>query len=71
MLAGPGRAGLDPCADPLETVRARLHLVRGSMQRTAQVLVEVLSVRRRAVVAWSGHDSCSRALRRAVMPRAV
>jgi hypothetical protein len=32
MLAGVGRTGVvDPRADPLETIRARLHLVRGSV----------------------------------------
>ena len=71
MLARVGRAGPDPRADPLKPVRPRLHLVRGSVQRTTQVLGEVVSLRRHAVVAGSGHYSCSRAARRAVMPRAV
>ena len=71
MLARVGRAGLDPRADPLKPVRPWLHLVRGSVQRTTQVLGEVVSLRRHAVVAGSGHYSCSRAARRAVMPRAV
>ncbi len=71
MLAGVGRTGQDPRSDALKAVRPRLDLVRGSMQRTTQVLGEIVSLRRRAVVAGSGHDSCSRAARRAAMPRAV
>jgi hypothetical protein len=31
MFVRPSRAGLDPRADPLETIRVRLHLVRGSV----------------------------------------
>jgi hypothetical protein len=71
MPAGVGRTGPDPLADPLKPVRPRLDLVRGSMQRMTQVLGEILSLRRHAVVPGSGHYSCSRAARRAAMPRAV
>jgi hypothetical protein len=69
---GPaGVGGSDPCPDPLQAVRVRLDLVRGSTQRVVQELVEVLPGRWLTVVAgWHSH-SCSRAARRAVMPRAV
>jgi hypothetical protein len=72
--AGAGGPGPHPRADPLESVRMRFDLVRGGMQRPAQVLPEVHrvgSLRRGAVESGSGHYSRSRAARRAVMPRAV
>src|SRR6185437_12429856 len=72
--AGAGGPGPHPRADPLEPVRVRFDLVRGGMQRPAQVLPEVhrvRSLRRGAVESGSGHYSRSRAARRAVMPRAV
>ena len=72
--AGAGGPGPHPRADPLEPVRVRFDLVRGGMQRPAQVLPEVHrvgSLRRGAVESGSGHYSRSRAARRAVMPRAV
>ena len=71
MLAGVGRPGPDPCADPLQPVLAWLDLIPGGMQGMPQELAEVVSWRRRAVGAGSGHYSCSRAARRALMPRAV
>ena len=51
MLAGVGRAGFHPRADPLQAVRVRLDLVRGRVQGTAHVIGEVVSLRRGAVVA--------------------
>jgi len=68
--AGAGGPGPHPRADPLESVRMRFDLVRGGMQRPAQVLPEVHRVGG-AVESGSGHYSRSRAARRAVMPRAV
>ena len=64
-------AGPDPGADPLQPVRARLNLVGGGVQGMTQEVAEVVSWRWRAIVAGSGHYSCSRAARRAAMPRAV
>jgi hypothetical protein len=71
MLAGVGRPGADPRADPLESVRPRFQLVRGSVQLATQELAELGSLRRHAIVSGSAHYCCSRAARRAVMPRAV
>jgi len=71
MLAGVGRAGPHPGADPLQPVRSRFELVRGSVQLATQELGELGSLRRHAVVSGSRHYSCSRAARRAAMPRAV
>ena len=71
MLAGVRRSRLDSFADPLQPVRARLDLIRGGAQGMTYELAEVVSWRRRAIVAGSGHYSCSRAARRAAMPRAV
>ncbi len=71
MPAGVGRPGPDPRTDPLQAVGARFDLVRGSVQLTTQEVAEVLALRGRAVVAGSHHYSCSRAARRADMPRAV
>jgi hypothetical protein len=71
VLAGVGRPGLNPGADPLQPVRPRLDLIRGSVQRPAQVLREFGSLRGDAVVAGSGHYCCSKAARSAAMPRAV
>jgi hypothetical protein len=71
MLAGVGRTGTDPRADPLESVRPRFQLIRGSVQLATQELAELGSLRRSAVVSGSAHYSCSRAARRAVMPREV
>jgi len=51
MLAGVGRTGFHPRADPLQAVRVRLDLVRGRVQGTAHVIGEVVSLRRGAVVA--------------------
>lgn len=69
---GPaGVGGSYPRADPLQAVRVRIDLVRGSMQRMVQELVEVLPGRWLTVVAGWHSYSCSRAARRAVMPRAV
>jgi hypothetical protein len=71
MLAGIGRAGQHPGADPLKPVGSRFELVRGSVQLATQELAEFGSLRRHAVVSGSRHYSCSRAARRALMPRAV
>ena len=71
VLAGVGRPGPDPRANPLEPVRPRFQLIGGGVQLATQELGELRSLRRRAVVSVSGHDSCSRAARRAAMPRAV
>ncbi len=71
MLAGVRRSGPNPCADPVQPVRARLDLVRGGVQGMTQEVAEVVSRRGKAIVAGSGHYSCSKAARRAVMPRAV
>jgi hypothetical protein len=68
---GQETAGLNPGADPLQPVRPRLDLIRGSVQRPAQVLREFGSLRGDAVVAGSGHYCCSKAARSAAMPRAV
>ena len=70
-LAGIGRSGPHSRPDPLEAVGAWLHLVCGRVQGMAQELAEVLSLRWHPVGAGSGHDSCPKAARSAVMPRAV
>jgi hypothetical protein len=70
-VPGVGGPGPDPGADPLEAVRPRLDLIRGRVQGMAQEVREILSLRRSAVVAGPHHNSCSRAARRADMPRAV
>jgi hypothetical protein len=67
--AGVGRA--DPRADPLQAFRARLYVIGGSVQRTTQEIAKVLPLRWRPVMARCHDYSCSRAARRAVMPRAV
>ena len=64
-------ARADPSADPLQALDARLYVVGGSVQGTTQEITEVLPLRWRAVVAGCHDYSCSRAARRAVMPRAV
>jgi hypothetical protein len=69
--AGAGMPGADPRADPLQAFRVRLYVVGGSVQRTTQEIGEVLPLRWRAVMAGCHDYSCSRAARRAVMPRAV
>ena len=69
-VGGEGRAaGPDGCPDAVQAVGARLHLLRGSMQRRAYKLREVMWLTGR----WTGsHDySCSSAARSAAMPRAV
>jgi hypothetical protein len=66
-----GRTGPDLLADPLQAVGARLHLIRGSMEFTAQELHEFLSVIAVGSPAGSHHDSCSSTARSAAMPRAV
>jgi len=50
-----GRPGPDPRADSLEAIRARLDLVGGRVQGMVQELAEVLSWRRCAIAAGSGH----------------
>jgi hypothetical protein len=69
-LAGPGR---DPRANRFQAVCLRLYLVYGGVQRPSHELGKVVPPCRGAlgVVAGSYHYSCSRATRRAVMPRAV
>jgi hypothetical protein len=49
MLAGVGRPGFHPGADPLQAVRVRLDLVRGRVEGTAHVIGELVSLRRDAV----------------------
>ena len=46
VLAGIGRPGTDPRADPLESVRPRFQLIRGSVQLATQELAELGSLRR-------------------------
>jgi hypothetical protein len=65
------RPRADPSADPLQALHTRLYMVGGSVQGTTQEITEVLPLRWRAVVAGCHDYSCSRAARRAVMPRAV
>jgi hypothetical protein len=69
--AGVGGPRADSGADPFQALRARLYMVGGSMQRTTQEIGKVLPLRWRAVMAGCHDYSCSRAARRAVMPRAV
>ncbi len=64
------RARPDLVADPLQAVRARLHLIRGSVEFVAQELGEVPPLPAVAV-AGSHHESCSSSARSAAMPRAV
>ncbi len=70
---GPGvsRKSPDLVADPLQAVRARLHLVCGSMQGMPDELGELMLLPAVGAVTGSHHYSCSNAERRAVMPRAV
>ena len=69
--AGVGRPRADPRTDPLQALRVRLDVVGGSVQRATQEIGKVAPLRWRAVVAGCHDFSCSRAARRAVMPRAV
>jgi hypothetical protein len=68
--AAPGR---DFRANRFQAVCLRLYLIRGGVQRTTQEFRKVVPVRRSALGAVAGarHHSCSRAARRADMPRAV
>jgi hypothetical protein len=62
-------AGPHGCPDTIQAVWARLYLLRGSMQRRAHKLREVMWL-----TGWwtASHDySCSSAARSAAMPRAV
>jgi hypothetical protein len=69
-LAGVRRTRPDLVADPLQAVRTRLYLIRGSVEFAAQ---EVGEVPLPAVEAAAGshHDSRSSSARSAAMPRAV
>ena len=69
--AGVGRPPADPRADPLQALHTRLYVIGGTVQRATQEIPEVVSLWWRAVVAGCHDYSCSRAARRAVMPRAV
>ncbi len=69
--AGVGRARPDLVADPLQAVRARLHLIRGSVEFAAQELGEVRPLPAVEAAAGSHHESCSSSARSAAMPRAV
>jgi hypothetical protein len=69
--AGTGRGRPYPRPDTLQTVRSRLDLVRDGVQLPAQELAEILPGIAVGAVAGSGHKSCSRATRRAAIPRAV
>src|SRR6185437_14213747 len=71
LLPGHARRGQDPRADRGQAVRLRLDLVRGGLQRPAQVLPEAVPAGRGGVRPGAGRHCCSRAARRAVMPRAV
>jgi hypothetical protein len=66
-----GRAGPDLVADPLQAVRARLHLIRGSVEFAAQELGEVGPLPAVEAAAGSHHEACSSSARSAAMPRAV
>lgn len=70
---GPGvsRTRPDLVADPVQAVRAGLHLVPGSMQGMANELGELMPLPAVGAVTGSHHYSRSNAERRAVMPRAV
>lgn len=70
-MTGAGLSRPDPGADPLQAVRVRLDLIGGSAQRMPQEIPEVLPLRWLAIVAGCHDSSCSRAARRAVMPRDV
>jgi len=63
----------DPGPDPFQAVRVRLYLVRGGVQRLAHEFTEFAPRFLRAVwtAAESHNNSCSRAARRAAIPRAV
>jgi hypothetical protein len=63
--------GFYPRADPLEAVRVRLDLVRGGVQLLVYEPAEVRPGRWLTVLSVTHCYSCSRAARRAVMPRAV
>lgn len=68
-IGGAGiRLGVDPLLDPVKAVGTWLHLIRGSTQRGANILREIMRLTR-----WTGiHNySCSSAARSAAMPRAV
>jgi hypothetical protein len=68
---GVRRARPDLVADLLQAVRARLHMIRGSMQGVAHEVGELIALRPVGAVTGSHHYSRSNAERRAVMPRAV
>jgi hypothetical protein len=61
----------DLVADPLQAVRTRLYLIRGSVEFAAQEVGEVLPFPAVEAAAASHHDSRSSSARRAAMPRAV
>ena len=61
----------DLVANPLQAVRTRFYLIRGSMQGMAHELGELNTVCAVGAVTGFYHYSRSSAARRAVMPRAV
>jgi len=68
-IGGESRGGPGFRPDPVQAVRARLHLLRGGMQGRAHTLREVMWL----TGWWGGCHvySCSSAARSAAMPRAV
>jgi hypothetical protein len=68
--AGPGR---NLRANRFQAVGLRLYLIRGGVQRATHELDKLVPLSRTAlrVAIGSHHNSCSRAARREVMPRAV
>ena len=69
--AGVSRTRPDLVADPLQAVRARLHLIRGSVEFAAQEFGKVMPLPAVEPSAGSHHESCSSSARSAAMPRAV
>jgi hypothetical protein len=65
------RARADLVADPLQPVRARFHLIGGSVEFATQELSEIVSLPAVESPAGCHHDSCSSAVRSEAMPRAV
>jgi hypothetical protein len=63
--------GPDLVADPLQAVRAGLHLIGGSVEFAAQEVGEVVALPAVESPAGSHHVSCSSTARSAAMPRAV
>ena len=66
-----GRTRPDLVADPLQAVRARLHLICGGVELAAQEVGEVRALPAVEAAAGSHHESCSSSARSEAMPRAV